>query len=134
MRREAIKVPSILGMHETPMSTRSMRMFRTNVQGQLDRGSLKTQICHGWEPGAVMANCEGNELPQKADRGLARDWTTSDQPSLSGLGASSNGPSWLERSDEVWLLVSTQPRNLWYYSVDCSARTAPLPSAIILLH
>lgn len=65
MKREAIKVPSILGMHETPMSTRSMRKFRTNVQGRLDRGSLKTQICHGWEPGAVMASCEGNELPEK---------------------------------------------------------------------
>lgn len=65
MRREAIKVPSILGMHETPMSTRSMRMFRTIVQGRLDRGSLKTQICHGLGTGAVVANCEGNELPEK---------------------------------------------------------------------
>ncbi|KAL9468945.1 hypothetical protein ACSS6W_010639 [Trichoderma asperelloides] len=50
MRREAIKVPSILSMHETPMSPRSMLMFRTHVrasQGRPDRGSLKTQICHG---------------------------------------------------------------------------------------
>lgn len=55
MRREAIKVPSILGMHETPMPTRSMVMFRTNVhvQGRLDRGSLKTQICHGLGTGRL---------------------------------------------------------------------------------
>jgi hypothetical protein len=59
VRREAVKVPSILGMHETPMPTRSMLMFRTHVQGWLDRGSLKTQICHGLGIGrrrGLMAN------------------------------------------------------------------------------
>jgi hypothetical protein len=135
MRREAIKVPSILGMHETPMSTRSMRMFRTIVQGRLDRGSLKTQICHGLGTGAVVANCEGNELPEK--RTVAWPATgrlATSHVNLSSVLAAMAPLGWSDPTRSGFLPAPSHDISGTTASIAALAPRRCYHSAIILLH